>query len=179
VGLDLDSTASVSVSLASSPAHGQTTEATELLHPCDKDHRHALAFCLKTGQTSGYKSNRDNALHSCQPAVWNGPGYGVSFALCVLDSRGGHLQHPVWETRANRRDHRVASAAALPRTYLPVRPKVKLLQVGARPNFPKLAPVHRAGRTAGLSQVVVHTDTAMTTPSRTDSSAIWESRRLT
>jgi UDP-N-acetylglucosamine 2-epimerase (non-hydrolysing) len=35
---------------------------------------------------------------------------------------------------------------------------VKLLHVvGARPNFPKLAPVHRAGRGAGLTQVVVHT----------------------
>jgi UDP-N-acetylglucosamine 2-epimerase (non-hydrolysing) len=35
---------------------------------------------------------------------------------------------------------------------------VKLLHVvGARPNFPKLAPVHRAGRAAGLTQVVVHT----------------------
>jgi len=35
---------------------------------------------------------------------------------------------------------------------------VKLLHVvGARPNFPKLAPVHRAGHEAGLSQVVVHT----------------------
>jgi UDP-N-acetylglucosamine 2-epimerase (non-hydrolysing) len=29
--------------------------------------------------------------------------------------------------------------------------------VGARPNFPKLAPVHRAGHEAGFSQVVVHT----------------------
>jgi UDP-N-acetylglucosamine 2-epimerase (non-hydrolysing) len=35
---------------------------------------------------------------------------------------------------------------------------MKLLHVvGARPNFPKLAPVHRAGREAGPSQVVVHT----------------------
>lgn len=35
---------------------------------------------------------------------------------------------------------------------------VKLLHVvGARPNFPKLAPVHRAGRAAGVEQVVVHT----------------------
>jgi UDP-N-acetylglucosamine 2-epimerase (non-hydrolysing) len=35
---------------------------------------------------------------------------------------------------------------------------VKLLHVvGARPNFPKLAPVHRAGHQSGLSQVVVHT----------------------
>jgi UDP-N-acetylglucosamine 2-epimerase (non-hydrolysing) len=35
---------------------------------------------------------------------------------------------------------------------------LKLLHVvGARPNFPKLAPVHRAGQEAGLSQVVVHT----------------------
>ena len=35
---------------------------------------------------------------------------------------------------------------------------MKLLHVvGARPNFPKLAPVHRAGQEAGLSQVVVHT----------------------
>src|SRR5688572_23400082 len=35
---------------------------------------------------------------------------------------------------------------------------MKLLHVvGARPNFPKLAPVHRAGCVAGLSQVVVHT----------------------
>ena len=29
--------------------------------------------------------------------------------------------------------------------------------VGARPNFPKLAPVHRAARAAGLEQLVVHT----------------------
>ena len=29
--------------------------------------------------------------------------------------------------------------------------------VGARPNFPKLAPVHRAARRAGLVQVIVHT----------------------
>jgi UDP-N-acetylglucosamine 2-epimerase (non-hydrolysing) len=36
--------------------------------------------------------------------------------------------------------------------------KMKLLHVvGARPNFPKLAPVHRAAQKAGLSQVVVHT----------------------
>jgi UDP-N-acetylglucosamine 2-epimerase (non-hydrolysing) len=35
---------------------------------------------------------------------------------------------------------------------------VKLLHVvGARPNFPKLAPVHRACRAAGLEQIVVHT----------------------
>jgi UDP-N-acetylglucosamine 2-epimerase (non-hydrolysing) len=35
---------------------------------------------------------------------------------------------------------------------------VKLLHVvGARPNFPKLAPVHRAGRAAAVEQVVVHT----------------------
>jgi UDP-N-acetylglucosamine 2-epimerase (non-hydrolysing) len=35
---------------------------------------------------------------------------------------------------------------------------MKLLHVvGARPNFPKLAPVHRAAHKAGLSQVVVHT----------------------
>jgi UDP-N-acetylglucosamine 2-epimerase (non-hydrolysing) len=35
---------------------------------------------------------------------------------------------------------------------------MKLLHVvGARPNFPKLAPVHRAGDKAGISQVVVHT----------------------
>jgi len=34
----------------------------------------------------------------------------------------------------------------------------KLLHVvGARPNFPKLAPVHRAARAAGVEQVVVHT----------------------
>ncbi|GAC1514067.1 MAG: UDP-N-acetylglucosamine 2-epimerase (non-hydrolyzing) [Gemmatimonadaceae bacterium] len=34
----------------------------------------------------------------------------------------------------------------------------KLLHVvGARPNFPKLAPVYRAGTSAGLRQVVVHT----------------------
>src|SRR5687767_15831730 len=29
--------------------------------------------------------------------------------------------------------------------------------VGARPNFPKLAPVHRAGMSAGVEQIVVHT----------------------
>ena len=35
---------------------------------------------------------------------------------------------------------------------------MKLLHiVGARPNFPKLAPVHRAARVAGLEQIVVHT----------------------
>ena len=35
---------------------------------------------------------------------------------------------------------------------------MKLLHVvGARPNFPKLAPVHRAGRAGGVEQVVVHT----------------------
>ena len=35
---------------------------------------------------------------------------------------------------------------------------MKLLHiVGARPNFPKLAPVHRAGRAAGVDQVIVHT----------------------
>src|SRR5688572_1969013 len=36
---------------------------------------------------------------------------------------------------------------------------MKLLHVvGARPNFPKLAPVHRAGRAiSGISQIVVHT----------------------
>lgn len=35
---------------------------------------------------------------------------------------------------------------------------MKLLHVvGARPNFPKLAPVHRAGVAAGVEQVVVHT----------------------
>lgn len=35
---------------------------------------------------------------------------------------------------------------------------MKLLHVvGARPNFPKLAPVHRAARAAGVEQVVVHT----------------------
>jgi UDP-N-acetylglucosamine 2-epimerase (non-hydrolysing) len=35
---------------------------------------------------------------------------------------------------------------------------MKLLHiVGARPNFPKLAPVHRAARSAGVDQVTVHT----------------------
>src|SRR5258708_30511206 len=35
---------------------------------------------------------------------------------------------------------------------------MKLLHVvGARPNFPKLAPVHRAGVARGVEQVVVHT----------------------
>jgi UDP-N-acetylglucosamine 2-epimerase (non-hydrolysing) len=35
---------------------------------------------------------------------------------------------------------------------------MKLLHVvGARPNFPKLAPVHRAARALGLDQVIVHT----------------------
>lgn len=37
-------------------------------------------------------------------------------------------------------------------------PRVKLLHiVGARPNFPKLAPVHRAARALGLDQIIVHT----------------------
>jgi UDP-N-acetylglucosamine 2-epimerase (non-hydrolysing) len=36
--------------------------------------------------------------------------------------------------------------------------RAKILHVvGARPNFPKLAPVHRAAAAAGLEQVVVHT----------------------
>ena len=36
--------------------------------------------------------------------------------------------------------------------------QMKLLHVvGARPNFPKLAPVYRAGQAAGLTQVIVHT----------------------
>lgn len=39
----------------------------------------------------------------------------------------------------------------------PLHPMKLLHVVGARPNFPKLAPVHRAGRAAGLTQVVVHT----------------------
>ena len=35
---------------------------------------------------------------------------------------------------------------------------MKILHVvGARPNFPKLAPVHRAGAAAGVEQIVVHT----------------------
>lgn len=35
---------------------------------------------------------------------------------------------------------------------------MKILHVvGARPNFPKLAPVYRAGRAKGISQIVVHT----------------------
>jgi len=35
---------------------------------------------------------------------------------------------------------------------------LKLLHiVGARPNFPKLAPVHRAARAIGLDQIIVHT----------------------
>jgi UDP-N-acetylglucosamine 2-epimerase (non-hydrolysing) len=35
---------------------------------------------------------------------------------------------------------------------------VKLLHVvGARPNFPKLAPVHRAARALGIEQIIVHT----------------------
>ena len=35
---------------------------------------------------------------------------------------------------------------------------MKLLHiVGARPNFPKLAPVHRAARAIGLDQIIVHT----------------------
>lgn len=36
--------------------------------------------------------------------------------------------------------------------------RMKLLHVvGARPNFPKLAPVHRAGAARGVEQVIVHT----------------------
>src|SRR5690606_38488349 len=39
-----------------------------------------------------------------------------------------------------------------------LKPRMKLLHVvGARPNFPKLAPVHRAASEAGMHQVVVHT----------------------
>lgn len=39
-----------------------------------------------------------------------------------------------------------------------IRDSMKLLHVvGARPNFPKLAPVHRAGQRCGVTQLVVHT----------------------
>ncbi len=49
-----------------------------------------------------------------------------------------------------------ASFPAGSSNFTPV--SVKLLHVvGARPNFPKLAPVHRAGVAASLTQVVVHT----------------------
>jgi UDP-N-acetylglucosamine 2-epimerase len=42
--------------------------------------------------------------------------------------------------------------------HLPLGPNVKLLHVvGARPNFPKLASVHRAGQEAGIAQVIVRT----------------------
>jgi UDP-N-acetylglucosamine 2-epimerase (non-hydrolysing) len=55
-------------------------------------------------------------------------------------------------------DPHVAHDAACPRAHLAGCSKVRLLHVvGARPNFPKLAPVHRAGHAAGLSQIVVHT----------------------
>jgi UDP-N-acetylglucosamine 2-epimerase (non-hydrolysing) len=43
-------------------------------------------------------------------------------------------------------------------SHLRSRGRMKLLHVvGARPNFPKLAPVHRAGQGRGVDQVVVHT----------------------
>src|SRR5437868_7944276 len=63
------------------------------------------------------------------PSLAN-PGVGVAFAL-------GGLRVP---------DH------------FPALGNLKLLHVvGARPNFPKLAPVHRAGQRAKIAQLVVHT----------------------
>lgn len=42
--------------------------------------------------------------------------------------------------------------------HLELEPSVRLLHVvGARPNFPKLAPVHRAAATANATQIIVHT----------------------
>ena len=36
--------------------------------------------------------------------------------------------------------------------------RMKILHVvGARPNFPKLAPVYRAGEVRGVEQIIVHT----------------------
>ena len=52
-----------------------------------------------------------------------------------------------------RRDEALRPADAHPASS-----RIKLLHVvGARPNFPKLAPVHRAAEARGLDQIVVHT----------------------
>jgi hypothetical protein len=52
---------------------------------------------------------------------------------------------------------RASSLLVQPYLGLPIREMKLLHVVGARPNFPKLTPVHRAGHKIGLSQVVVHT----------------------
>lgn len=79
---------------------------------------------------------------------------------CVRIHPPGRIarSHRLCSLRHRDLDSHIGHAAARPGIHLPVCRKVKLLHVvGARPNFPKLAPVHRAGVEAGLSQVVVHT----------------------
>jgi len=74
------------------------------------------------------------------------------------ESSGRSAKDAALETTETARGRHVRHNAARQRRHLPPYPNVKLLHVvGARPNFPKLAPVHRAGKKAGLVQVVVHT----------------------
>jgi len=76
-----------------------------------------------------------------------------------------HRRSPRRAAEFSHRDRGICPAAshALPPYITPLQltrefTDLKLLHVvGARPNFPKLAPVFRAGREAGVEQVVVHT----------------------
>ncbi len=94
-------------------------------------------------------------VHRCRSACATLPTPGNGSALPSLRPRSANTKWPndlgsrsIWAGEpANAELHLHSGNSAM-----------KLLHVvGARPNFPKLAPVHRAGREAGLSQVVVHT----------------------
>jgi len=74
-----------------------------------------------------------------------------------LPQRSGHRQASCSQPQDDV-DVNVRNGREPPRAHQQGCRKMKLLHVvGARPNFPKLAPVHRAGQAAGLSQIVVHT----------------------
>jgi UDP-N-acetylglucosamine 2-epimerase (non-hydrolysing) len=90
-------------------------------------------------------------------------GSGAAFAILSVPPAGADPGGPVQKIRAERRPRTPGQPKARPhvssdRYRLYSDHQMKLLHVvGARPNFPKLAPVHRAGRETGLSQIVVHT----------------------